>query len=209
MRLLRALALACAFGAWLANALAAEGGAPPRAAAPWSRGLLFRLERPGAAPSYVFGTVHSADPRVLALAPPVREAFTSTRTLALENRLGEGDLDDVFAAAQFDDGRRLDAFFEPATIAAIRLELAGAVADEATVMRLKPWAIVLKLAERPAPHNGAQTLDPFYGERGLLALLREQGYRIRRVWRRGTRAARARRRMAGAACGIPARRVLP
>ncbi len=83
-----------------------------------------------------------------ALAPPLRDAFASARTLALENRLGEGDLDDVFAAAQSDDGRRLDAFFAPPTVAAIRLELAG------------------------------------------VALLRAQGYRVRRVWRRAPRGKR-------------------
>ena len=45
------------------------------APAPYSRGLLFRLDRPGVAPSYVFGTLHSNDPRVVGLPEPVRAAF--------------------------------------------------------------------------------------------------------------------------------------
>jgi uncharacterized protein YbaP (TraB family) len=176
-------ALACALGAALSSApLAAErdgpSGASPPSADTWNRGLLFRLERPGVAPSYVFGTVHSGDPRVIALAPPVREAFASARTLALEIRLGEGDLDEVFAAAQFDDGRRLDAFFDPPTVEAIRFELAGAVRDEAALMRLKPWAVLLKLAERPAPQSAGPTLDESLLEAALVRRMRVIGLEL-------------------------------
>ncbi len=136
------------------------GASAVRARAPFSRGLLFRLDKPAVAPSWVFGTVHSGDPRAAALAKPVRDAFAAARTLAVEIRLGEGDVEAFFAAAQFDDGRRLGDFFAPATIAEIRIALGMAVRDEATLLRLKPWAILLKLAERPAAAGDrGRTLD--------------------------------------------------
>jgi len=153
--------LACALVASLAVAPtwpAKANGA--RASTPFSRGILFRLDKPGVAPSYVFGTVHSGDPRVTTLAPPVRDALALARTFALEIRLGEGDVAEFFEAAQFDDGRRLDDFFDPPTVAAIRFALAGVVPDDATLTRLKPWAILLKLAEQPAAaSDSGETLD--------------------------------------------------
>jgi len=48
---------------------------PVAAAGPVSRGLLFRLDKPGLPPSFVFGTLHSGDPRVTALPKPVANAF--------------------------------------------------------------------------------------------------------------------------------------
>jgi len=51
---------------------------------PYRRGLLFRLERPGAAPSHIFGTLHLPDPRVTAIPQAVRQALSSADTVALE-----------------------------------------------------------------------------------------------------------------------------
>ena len=126
-------------------------------AEPYARGILFRIDRPGVAASYVFGTVHSADPQVTTLAKPVLDAFSSVRTFALENHLGEGDVAALFEAAQFDDGRRLTDFFDPSAIDAIRRALgAGAPSDE-VLLRLKPWAVLLRLGE--VATNGRETLD--------------------------------------------------
>ncbi len=58
----------------------------PLAAAPPARGpLLWRVE--GARPSYFFGTVHSADPRVRAIAPAALVALASSRSFHPEIEL--------------------------------------------------------------------------------------------------------------------------
>lgn len=54
------------------------------AAAPFGRGVLFRLSRPGIAESYLFGTMHSADPRVAQLPNEVAAAIGTARVVALE-----------------------------------------------------------------------------------------------------------------------------
>jgi uncharacterized protein YbaP (TraB family) len=160
-RVALALMLVAALG--LSPAHAADRAPPAPAAtrdAPWSRGLLFRLDKPGIPPSFVFGTLHSGDPRVTTLAKPVQDALGAARTFALEIHLSEGDIVDFFAAAQFDDGRRLGDFFDDATIAEIRVALGPTAPPEATLARLKPWAILLKLAEQPAARaDGGETLD--------------------------------------------------
>ena len=159
------LAIPMALRGWLAFAAVGAMGvvgivATPVLAAsgePDSRGLLFRIDRQGVAPSYLFGTVHSADPRVTVLPRPVADAFASVRTLALENHLAEGDVTALFAAAQFDDSRRLTDFFDPAGIDAIRGALGTEAPPDDVFLRLKPWAVLLRLGEQPA--DGSETLD--------------------------------------------------
>jgi len=66
--------------------LAAAGLAafPAAAAERYTRGLLWRVSRAGAAPSHVFGTLHAADARLAGLPAPVRKAFEGSRALMLE-----------------------------------------------------------------------------------------------------------------------------
>ena len=148
-----ALTIAYANGERLFPAVA---GARHRAS--YTHGLLFQLDKAGLPPSYVFGTLHSGDPRVTALPAPVARAFGTARLFATESVLSAGQLDGFIEAAQFDDGHRLADFFDASTIAEIRITLGAAAPPDAIFERLKPWALMLKLAERPAPGNGA-TLD--------------------------------------------------
>lgn len=126
---------------------------------PFSEGLLFRLDRYGIPPSYVFGTLHSSDPRVTAVPAEVTEALVGARTFAREIVLSERDAGEFFAAAQFDDGRRLDDLFDPATMAAIRGALGDAAPSEGALIRLKPWAVLLKVSERPPSPGEGASLD--------------------------------------------------
>jgi uncharacterized protein YbaP (TraB family) len=120
-------------------------------------GPLYRVDRPGVAPSYLFGTLHSSDPRVTELAPTVRDALARSRRLAPELVMGEGDLPDFIAGASYDDARRLADHFDAATLDAIRASLGPLMPDEATFARLKPWAVMLLLAR---PHDDERaTLD--------------------------------------------------
>ena len=51
---------------------------------PYGEGLIWKIEKDGLQPSYLFGTIHLADPRLLTLKPAVRKAFDESTTLALE-----------------------------------------------------------------------------------------------------------------------------
>jgi uncharacterized protein YbaP (TraB family) len=126
---------------------------------PFSAGLLFRLDKPGIPPSYVFGTVHSSDRRVTAVPAEVMAALARARTFAREVVFSERDAAEFFASAQFDDGRRLDDLFDPPTMAAIRGALAGAAPADDALVRLKPWAVLLKVSERPPLPGEGASLD--------------------------------------------------
>jgi len=132
---------------------------PLRAAtARFARGLLWRVERPGIAPSHVFGTLHAGDPRVAELPPPVRDAFAASRSLMLEYVADPYGRERFLEAALYTDGRLLEQdigneYFER-TLAAMRpIGLPREV-----VGRLKPWGVLLNLRISRQP-GGAQTLD--------------------------------------------------
>ena len=54
------------------------------AATPYGEGLIWKIEKDGVPTSYMFGTIHLADPRLLSLKPAARKAFDDSSTLALE-----------------------------------------------------------------------------------------------------------------------------
>ena len=127
-------------------------------AEPFDRGLLWELERPGVPPSWVFGTLHSNDPRVTALPAPVAHAFARARTFAMEIYLSEFEEADFFEAMQFDDGRRLEPLVGEETYAQLREALGVAAPPEEALARTKPWAAYLRVAQvRDA--GSAPTLD--------------------------------------------------
>lgn len=133
------LALA-ALGLWAAVAAAAL---PAAAEIPYGQGLLWRIERPGTAPSHLFGTIHITDERVLDLPPPVRRAFEQAQSATFEVVLSRADRMRMARASLLDDGRTLDALLGPElfeeTAAAARRY--GLRADQ--LRNLKPWALTL------------------------------------------------------------------
>ena len=134
--------------------------AEPKLVAPsggFDRGRLFRVERAGIPPSYVYGTLHSNDPRVVQLPPAVDAALAVSRSMALETLLLEGDVATFFALAQYDDGRRLTDHVDAATFARIRTALRARGPEVAVLERAKPWAVLLMLAQ--PRDGGAASLD--------------------------------------------------
>ena len=49
-----------------------------------ARAILWRVEKPGKAPSHLFGTMHVSDPRIMAIPAAARTAIEQARTVALE-----------------------------------------------------------------------------------------------------------------------------
>ncbi|TMG87313.1 MAG: TraB/GumN family protein [Betaproteobacteria bacterium] len=126
-------------------------------AEPFHRGLLWQLDRPGALPSWVFGTLHSNDPRVTTLPAPVARAFARARTFAMEIYLSEFEEAGFFEAMQFDDNRRLAPLVGDETYAKLREALGSEVPEEA-LARTKPWAAFLRIAQLRGAGR-APTLD--------------------------------------------------
>jgi uncharacterized protein YbaP (TraB family) len=121
---------------------------------PFTHGLLFRIDARGKPSSYVFGTLHSNDPRVARITPEVEAALLASRRLAPEIVMYQRELEEFFAAAQFDDARRLADYFDAETLSRIHLLLGMNAPTAAEFDRLKPWAVLLMLAQ---PERGGST----------------------------------------------------
>jgi len=135
--------------------------APPpenSAADPFAHGRLFRVDAPGKPSSYVFGTVHSNDPRVARMTPEIEAALADSRRFAPEILLDVSEQEEFFAAAQFDDARRLGDYFSADMLSRIRVALGVNAPASGVFERLKPWAVLLMLAQ-PERVGSAETLD--------------------------------------------------
>ncbi|WP_339762946.1 TraB/GumN family protein [uncultured Hoeflea sp.] len=139
------------------------------AAAPNGRGLLWKIEKPGVAPSWLFGTMHVTDPRVTALPSAAQAAFDTAGTVVIETI---DILDPVKAQAalltkpeltMFTDGTTLNELLSADETKIIEAELARRGIPLALVSRMKPWMIAglvaLPACELARKADGVEFLD--------------------------------------------------
>lgn len=125
------------------------------------KGLLWKIEKLGQPPSYLYGTMHVGDSRVTTLASEVEQAFVSADHFVMEVIMDSQAMAYIARASFFNDGRSLDKimshleFKKLADLLDKRLHL-----PEDVVKNMKPWA-VLMLLMKPVEQqvNVTTTLD--------------------------------------------------
>ncbi len=122
-------------------------------AAPYDHGLLWKIERSGQAPSYVFGTIHSEDPRVLSLPKPVQSAFGGAKTYVMEAIIDESVLLEMSRAMLFSDGRGLKEVVSASTYTKAVTALTDYGLPEVATQGMQPWALAMTLST-PKPKTG-------------------------------------------------------
>lgn len=121
---------------------------------PYGEGLLFELrDRRGSPPSYVFGTIHSEDPRVLDLPAPVRAAMEVAETLVLEVVPDAKALDAAAAAMRLAEGTQLSDLVAPELYRRCVEAAASRGLPESVLLGLKPWAL-MALISTPQARTG-------------------------------------------------------
>ena len=169
------LVLTAAFtlGGSLAASLATYPPAAIAAApAPYSEGRLWRIAKPGVPDSFVFGTIHVADPRVAAVPEAVARVLPRVKLLAMEIAPAEVADDRLGDLELLDDGGRLEPLIGARAFAQVRTDLIANGTPENVVARLKPWAAMMKLTWG-RPRGDAHTLDE-----NLLAAARDRRLRF-------------------------------
>jgi len=140
-----------------------------------SDAILWKIEKEGHAPSYLFGTVHLTDERVTNLSPAVTKALNDAKVVALEvSDLTETATASVIAQSaplvMFTDGRRLDNLLSSSEFDTVKsiIGRSGMPADLAALF--KPWIVTMILSvsdcEREKVQNGARVLDMKIAEIG-------------------------------------------
>ena len=122
--------------------------------------LLWRIEHPNAAAgdirsSYIFGTIHIDDKRVMAIPVSVTRRLASVATLMLELELNANGSVDILRKMLFTDGRSLPQVIgeEPFNRVTEALLDNGNQLSFEVLSVLKPWAAMLLLI-RPANSSG-------------------------------------------------------
>ncbi|MHA6642418.1 TraB/GumN family protein [Mesorhizobium sp. A623] len=139
------------------------------AATPNGKGLLWKLEKPGEKPSFLFGTMHMTDPRVVTLPAAAQKAFDAADTVIIETTevldqtklmaamLKEPDL------MMFTDNTTLTSLLSPADAATMNKELDARGIPPLSVAKMKPWMlsamVALPACEMARKAGGAPVLD--------------------------------------------------
>ncbi|MFB2551251.1 TraB/GumN family protein [Ensifer soli] len=147
------------------------------AAIPNGKGVFWKIEKPGVAPSYLLGTMHVTDPRVLAMPKGAPAAFDAAGTVVVES---DEIVDDRKAAAamltrpdltMFTDGRTIEDFLKPGEKDALEAGLKQRGIPLALVAKMKPWIIASFVAmpacETSRKAAGASFLDKRLAEDAL------------------------------------------
>lgn len=137
--------------------------------------LLWKLEKPGTPPNFLFGTVHLSEDRINNRSAAVQTALDNTDRIALEIAdLSPTRLASAIGESQhllvYRDGRSLETQLTPE-----ERQTAGAAIEKlgmpaAALKAIRPWVITMTLAvtdcERQRTQSGLKTLDASLGDYG-------------------------------------------
>jgi len=147
------------------------------AAIPNGKGTFWKIEKAGIAPSYLLGTMHVTDPRVLAMPAGASQAYDTAKTVIVES---DEIVDDRKAAAtimmqpgltMFADGKTINDFLKPEETEKLAAGLKARGIPLTLVAKMKPWMIAsfvaLPACEMSRKAAGAAFLDKKLAEDAL------------------------------------------
>ena len=124
-------------------------------ATPNRQGRFWRIDKDGVAPSWLFGTIHTTDPRTLALPDAVSAAFDQSDIFVMEAADVRSKLSATLAMARhpslfvYTDGKSAFDEMDGEDRQAIEAALVRRGIDPSTAVKLKPWLIAGMLAAPP------------------------------------------------------------
>ncbi|MGL4490734.1 MAG: TraB/GumN family protein, partial [Rhizobiaceae bacterium] len=140
---------------------------------------LWKVEKDGLRPSYLFGTMHMTDPRVTELTPEARAAFDSSSAIVIETT----DVLDEMKAAKalltrpdlmmFTDNTTLTSLVPPEKLDEFKAGLDKRGLPLVTINKMKPWMLLGILAvpacELKRKQSGVSILDVKIAEDAKIA----------------------------------------
>ncbi len=128
----------------------------------FTKGLLWKIESNNtspdkAKPSYILGTMHTEDPRVISMPVVIKKTFAAASSFTLEVKLDSQVALDTISMMTLKDGRDLKAILGESLYAKSSALMASYGMPEQMVNLLKPWAVFVSLST-PISKSG-QFLD--------------------------------------------------
>ncbi len=141
----------------------------PAEALHYGQGLLWQVAKDGKPVGHLFGTIHMSDADVLAVPPPVLDAFNAAKSLSVEIILDGPAVQRLAMAMALPQGQRLDAIV-PADVYDKAIAASAPYGLQAAQLaRLKPWAVALLISVPPDEQQrraqGALALDMWLQQR--------------------------------------------
>jgi uncharacterized protein YbaP (TraB family) len=121
----------------------------------FEQGLLWKVERTGVRPSYIFGTFHVADPAILSLPKPVADSFAAADSLTIEAELTADSVAQLVRAMRAERGQGLDRTVELELFIETIQRASGYGLSRQRVASLKPWALAMIFSLPPQPRQPA------------------------------------------------------
>lgn len=115
-------------------------------------GRLWKIEKEGLEPSFLFGTMHMTDPRVVTLPPEAQAAFDNSSTVVIETTdvLDQAKMAaSLFAAPDlmmFTDKTTLPSLMSPDDVKLVEAGLKDRGIPLASVIKMKPWMLSAMIA---------------------------------------------------------------
>lgn len=146
---------------------------------PNGTGIFWKIEKQGLAPSWLLGTMHVTDPRVLTMPPGAREAADAADTVVIES---DEILDEQKASAtllmhpeltMFTDGTSIKDHLDAEDLTALEKGLKERGLALGAVSKMKPWIlasfVALPACEMSRKAGGASFLDKQIAENAVKA----------------------------------------
>ena len=113
------------------------------------QGVLWEVGYEAKPVAHIFGTMHSADPDILALPPPVARAFKAAPSLSVELILDETAMQRISMAMRLPKGQRLQDFVPPDVFSRAAAAAEPLGWQPIHLSRLKPWAVAMLISFPP------------------------------------------------------------
>jgi uncharacterized protein YbaP (TraB family) len=147
------------------------------------KGIFWKIEKSGVAPSYLLGTMHVTDPRVLKMPSGAAEASQKASTIVVES---DEILDEKKAMAgifadpeltMFTDGRSIKTLLSPQDLALLEAGLKQRGIPLSAVSQMKPW-MLMAFVSLPACETARKTDDVAFLDKRIALDAAAEGKRV-------------------------------
>lgn len=140
----KGMVLALLLAPWM-QAAGLEPSALPAASTTAQQGLLWRIDKPGAASSHVFGTMHSEHPDIATLPEPVHEVLSAASAVTLEMLMDPQSLAQLTGNMLITEGPQLPELIGADLYRQTVAAMATHGVPEHAVRVMRPWAVATTL----------------------------------------------------------------
>ena len=155
----------------LSGAVADAPKPQPAGTMPYGQGVLWKIERAGVKPSFLFGTIHLSYDEIVTLPEPVKQAFNQAQSASFEIEMSRNSWRNWSVAVFYHNWKTLDTDIGPDLYADV-IDLAEPYGLTIHQMRkIKPWVVILMLSAPPGVYTsreaGEKILDQWLHDEAL------------------------------------------